>query len=192
MASAPQSQPAMEKALRPVYDPGSSAGRHRATLLANPLSPTYYGGLQAVPNGRKPGRRVRRTVLILTIGCLLVAAVSAFCSEATMKGPGTMNHRHNAVGPGPETSAVKLVFLGAIDVYRNRISPIQGQRCGFYPTCSSFSRQAVGEYGALQGVMMTTDRLTRCNIFKEPGPDYFLLPGGRLFDPVSANSLPIP
>ncbi|MBA4424127.1 MAG: hypothetical protein C0390_13690 [Syntrophus sp. (in: bacteria)] len=192
MASAPQSQPAMEKALQPACDPGSSAGGHRATQPANPLSPACYRGLQTVPYRRKPGRRAHLTVLILTTACLLAAAASAFCSEAAMKGPGTMTHRHTSGGPDPETSAVKLVFLGAIDLYRNGISPIRGVRCGFYPTCSAFGRQAVSEYGALQGVIMTADRLTRDNLFKEPGPDYFLLPGGRLFDPVSANTLPIP
>jgi hypothetical protein len=36
---------------------------------------------------------------------------------------------------------------------------------------------------------MTADRLTRCNIFKVPGPEYHLLPDGRLLDPVSANTL---
>jgi hypothetical protein len=36
---------------------------------------------------------------------------------------------------------------------------------------------------------MTADRLTRCNIWKEPGPDYFLLPNGRLYDPISNNLL---
>lgn len=106
-----------------------------------------------------------------------------------MRGPGTMTHRHAAGIPGLETSAVRLVMLGAIDVYRKGISPLQGERCGFHPTCSSFGRQAVSKYGALQGVLMTADRLTRCNLFKEPGPDYLLLPGGRLFDPVSANTL---
>jgi putative membrane protein insertion efficiency factor len=129
------------------------------------------------------------TVVILIAGCLLATAASAFCFETAMKGPGRMTHRHAVGSPGPDTSAVKLAFLGSIDVYRNRISPIQGRRCGFYPTCSAFGHQAVSEYGALQGVMMTADRLTRCNIFKEPGPDYFLLPGGRLFDPVSVNTL---
>ncbi|MDP1993100.1 MAG: membrane protein insertion efficiency factor YidD [Syntrophales bacterium] len=129
--------------------------------------------------------------LILTVLFLLAAATPTLCSDTAMKGPGAMKHRHTGVSD-PETSAVKLVFLGAIDVYRSRISPIQGQRCGFYPTCSAFGRQAVSEYGALQGVIMTADRLTRCNLFKEPGADYFLLPGGRLFDPVSANALPIP
>jgi putative membrane protein insertion efficiency factor len=144
---------------------------------------------QAASSGRKRGGKWHLTVLILTVGYLLVSAAPAVCSEAAMKGPGAMIHRHSVGDPGLETSTIKLAFLGAIDVYRSRISPTQGQRCGFYPTCSAFGRQAVSEYGALQGVLMTADRLTRCNIFKEAGPDYFLLPGGRLFDPVAANTL---
>jgi putative membrane protein insertion efficiency factor len=191
MASAPQSRPVMEKALQPAYDPGSSARQHKATQPANPLSPTCDVGLQAVLSRMKHRRRVSLALLILMTGYLLATAASAFCFEAAMKGPGKMTHRHTAEGPGPETSSVKLVFLGAIDMYRIGISPIHGSRCGFYPSCSAFGRQAVREYGALHGVMMTADRLTRCNIFKEPGPDYFLLPSGRLFDPVSANTLPI-
>lgn len=84
---------------------------------------------------------------------------------------------------------VRLVFLGAIDFYRSTISPTSGARCGFSPSCSAFGRQAVKEYGPLQGVMMTADRLTRCNIFKEPDRDYFPLPDGLLFDPVFYNAL---
>lgn len=189
MASASQNQPDREKALRPVCDPGSSAGRPEAAHSIHPLPPMFFGGLQAASSRKTSGLRVRVIALILTAACLLAAAASAFCSDAAMKGPRIMTHRHIVGGPGPDTSTVKLVFLGAIDVYRNRISPIQGERCGFYPTCSAFGRQAVSEYGALQGVIMTADRLTRCNLFKEPGPDYFLLPSGRLFDPVSANTL---
>lgn len=120
--------------------------------------------------------------------CLLAAA-PGFCSATAMKGPGRTVHRHDAPSSGPETSTVRIVLLGAIDLYRNLVSPINGPRCGFYPSCSSFGRQAVSEYGAVRGVMMTADRLTRCNIFKEPGPDYLLLPDGRLFDPVSGNTL---
>jgi putative membrane protein insertion efficiency factor len=82
-----------------------------------------------------------------------------------------------------------LVFLAAIEVFQTRISPIDGHRCGFSPTCSAFGRQAVREYGPIRGVTMTADRLMRCNIFKEPGPDYPLLPDGSLLDPPSRNLL---
>lgn len=79
------------------------------------------------------------------------------------------------------------ILLGAIQIYRRFISPIQGSRCGFYPSCSTFGLHAVQHHGALQGVVLTADRLTRCNIFKQPGPDYYLRPDGRLYDPVEAN-----
>jgi putative membrane protein insertion efficiency factor len=92
----------------------------------------------------------------------------------------------------PETSVVRIALTGAIDFYRKRISPIGASRCGFHPSCSAFGLQAVREKGVLLGVIMTADRLTRCNIFKGPGPDYLLLPDGRLFDPVSGNLLSEP
>jgi uncharacterized protein len=91
-----------------------------------------------------------------------------------------------------ETSVVRIALMGAIDFYKKRISPIGASRCGFHPSCSAFGRQAVQEKGVLLGVIMTGDRLTRCNIFKGPGPDYLLLPDGRLFDPVSSNLLSEP
>jgi putative membrane protein insertion efficiency factor len=95
-------------------------------------------------------------------------------------------------GKAAETSVVRVALMGAIDFYRKRISPIGAARCGFHPSCSAFGRQALREKGALLGVMMTCDRLTRCNIFKGPGPDYLPLPDGRLFDPVSGNLLSEP
>ena len=43
--------------------------------------------------------------------------------------------------------------------YQRRISPHDGPRCLFYPTCSAFYQQAVGRYGAVWGTLMTLDRL---------------------------------
>ena len=86
-------------------------------------------------------------------------------------------------------SAPEIFFIGAIDFYKNRISPINPGRCGFFPSCSTFGRQAVEENGMIKGIMMTADRLTRCNLFKQSGPDYFLLPDGKLLDPVHDNTL---
>lgn len=89
-------------------------------------------------------------------------------------------------------SPLKLMMVGAITFYRSFISPTQGPRCGFYPSCSTFGLQAVRDYGPLRGALMTADRLTRCNLLKAPGHDYYLLPDGKLFDPVSSNLLKAP
>lgn len=138
-----------------------------------------------------PGNSWRRRLALLLVvaGGGLLFAAPAPCPASGMNGPGEGTQRRFAPSPGPETSTVRILLLRAVDLYRKHVSPIDGPRCGFAPSCSSFARQAVGEYGAMRGVMMTADRLTRCNIFKEPGPDYHLLPDGRLLDPVSANTL---
>jgi len=97
-----------------------------------------------------------------------------------------------SVAPAVEAqtaSPLRNVLLGAIHFYRQVISPTQGARCGFYPSCSTFGLHAVQHYGALKGSMLTADRLTRCNIFKQAGPDYYPRPDGRLYDPVEANLL---
>lgn len=130
-------------------------------------------------------------MVILAAGILLVATLS-YGSNAAMKGPPVARVHSHPAGNDSDLSPFKLLITGAITFYRSFISPTQAPRCGFFPSCSTFGLQAVREYGPLQGVMMTTDRLTRCNVLKGPGPDYYLLPNGKLFDPVSKNLLTEP
>ena len=144
--------------------------------------------LRALCDRSATGRRFRLPALLAMAGSCLLVAPPHSCLEAAMNGPDRGEVR-SAPPPSQETSPLRFVLLRAIHLYRTYISPIDGPRCGFTPSCSAFARQAVGEYGALRGVIMTADRLTRCNIFKEPGPDYHLLPNGKLFDPVSAHTL---
>jgi putative membrane protein insertion efficiency factor len=136
----------------------------------------------------------RAAVLALFVFSLLccegVLFSSALGSDLTMKGP-----REKAAGQQNEdgtveTSCVKLAFLGSIRLYQKRVSPIGGpDRCGFHPSCSAYGYTAIEEEGPLIGLLMTADRLTRCNVFKEPGQDYTLLPNGKLYDPPSKNLL---
>ena len=122
-------------------------------------------------------------------GMLVSTGMPVFGSPYTMKAP---PRSAPVIPPDDQSQPVsvsKNVLLNAIHFYRSVISPTQGARCGFYPSCSTFGLHAVQQYGAFQGGMMTADRLTRCNIFKQPGPDYYLRPDGRLFDPVDANLL---
>jgi putative component of membrane protein insertase Oxa1/YidC/SpoIIIJ protein YidD len=106
-----------------------------------------------------------------------------------MKGPPPAGRPVFADDRAPETSSVRLVFLGAIALFQERISPIDGPRCGFSPSCSAFGRQAVREQGPVRGVAMTADRLMRDTVFAAPGPGDSVLPNGLLFDPVSRNLL---
>ena len=106
-----------------------------------------------------------------------------------MKGPET-ELRGPGAGGQTETSSVRIALLGMIRLYQRYVSPIGGvDRCGFRPSCSHYGYEAISTQGPVIGLMMIGDRQTRCTIFKEPGPDYMLLPSGKLFDPVSKNLL---
>jgi putative component of membrane protein insertase Oxa1/YidC/SpoIIIJ protein YidD len=121
---------------------------------------------------------------------LVLADSSCFAFDFLLKGPKQEKPADRQMQRAVETSCVKLAFETAIRFYQKRISPVGGfDRCGFRPSCSAYGYQAIAENGPVIGLLMTGDRLTRCNIWKEPGPDYTLLPNGKLYDPPSQNLL---
>jgi hypothetical protein len=86
-----------------------------------------------------------------------------------------------------ETSSTKPVFLYAISFFQKHLSPLDGPRCVFYPTCSHYGYQAIEKFGVFKGIMMTGDRLIRCNPSAMADHDHPLLPNGRRYDPVPRN-----
>ncbi len=49
--------------------------------------------------------------------------------------------------------------------YKTFISAQDAARCMFYPSCSEYALQAIGKHGFIIGILMTADRLMRCNPF---------------------------
>ncbi len=128
-------------------------------------------------------------IAVFTLMATVLLYSPALCSATAMQAPSAFFHRHATEKSEIETSLFRIVLIGAVDLYRYTISPRGGSRCGFSPSCSTFGRQALSEHGPVKGLMMTTDRLTRCNAFKGPDQNYLLLPTGKLFDPVSYNDM---
>lgn len=62
-----------------------------------------------------------------------------------------------------ETSELKLAATGLIRLYQKFISSQDGPSCNFTPTCSHFGIACIQEYGMLRGIILTADRLIRCN-----------------------------
>ena len=62
-----------------------------------------------------------------------------------------------------ETSELKLVATGLIRFYQKFISSQDGPTCGFHPTCSRFGMACIQKYGMVRGLLLTADRLIRCN-----------------------------
>ena len=50
-----------------------------------------------------------------------------------------------------------------IQVYRDYLSPIDGSRCPYAPTCSRYGQESFQRHGYLKGSLMTADRLIRCH-----------------------------
>jgi len=84
--------------------------------------------------------------------------------------------------------ASRQAALMAIRWFQAYVSPVDGPRCQFAPTCSSFGYVAIRDHGPGQGLLMTVDRLLRCSHLTDRR-DYPRRPDGRLADPVASNLL---
>lgn len=93
--------------------------------------------------------------------------------------------------PARETNAAVLVGSAMLTAYQTLVSPAQGDVCNFEPSCSRFARIAIRQHGLLLGMIMTADRLIRCNPAAAGGlPDrYAGIRNGKIYDPVENNDL---
>jgi len=62
-----------------------------------------------------------------------------------------------------------LVIL--IRFYQKFLSPLKGQTCRFYPTCSEYSVQALQKYGLTKGSWKAIKRILKCHPFHPGGHD---------------------
>lgn len=65
-------------------------------------------------------------------------------------------------------SKIVIAFLKA---YRWLLSPVLGNRCRFYPSCSAYTEEAVTRYGVLRGGWLGMRRIARCHPFHPGGLD---------------------
>lgn len=54
--------------------------------------------------------------------------------------------------------------------YQTAVSPFLGNRCRFYPTCSSFTIEAIEKLG-LKGILLGIRRILKCHPFNQGGYD---------------------
>ncbi len=64
----------------------------------------------------------------------------------------------------------KLV-IKLIDFYKKRISPNTNPHCKFFPTCSSYSKEAFMKFNFFYALLLTIFRILRCNPFSKGGYD---------------------
>lgn len=66
---------------------------------------------------------------------------------------------------------MKSLLLGLIKGYQLLLSPFFGGQCRFYPTCSSYAREAIDVHGSLLGSWFAIKRILRCGPWHPGGPD---------------------
>lgn len=65
----------------------------------------------------------------------------------------------------------QYLLIGFLKLYRMLISPLYGNVCRFYPSCSAYALESVQRHGAIGGSVLTVRRLGRCNPWNVGGYD---------------------
>jgi len=65
----------------------------------------------------------------------------------------------------------RALVTAPIRAYRRLFSPVFGERCKYYPSCSEYAVQAVQRFGILRGLVLAGWRLLRCNPWSHGGFD---------------------
>ncbi|HEY9566356.1 MAG TPA: membrane protein insertion efficiency factor YidD [Nocardioides sp.] len=66
---------------------------------------------------------------------------------------------------------MKYVLIALLKAYRAAISPLYGQVCRYYPSCSAYALEAVTVHGSIKGSWLAVRRLARCHPWAAGGVD---------------------
>lgn len=63
------------------------------------------------------------------------------------------------------------ILILLLKAYRLAVSPLYGQVCRFFPSCSAYALEAVTVHGAVRGSYLAVHRLVRCHPWNSGGID---------------------
>mgnify|MGYP001288647804 FL=1 len=64
---------------------------------------------------------------------------------------------------------MKQLLIISIKLYQYFVSPILGNRCRFFPTCSEYFIEALKTQGLIKGVKLGAKRIFKCHPIKKLG-----------------------
>ncbi|MAZ66314.1 MAG: membrane protein insertion efficiency factor YidD [Kangiellaceae bacterium] len=81
-----------------------------------------------------------------------------------------MNKRKNGLVEKAST-LVNYSLVAIVRIYQIFISPLIGQRCRFYPSCSQYAIEAIERHPLHHALLLITKRLSKCHPGHEGGID---------------------
>jgi putative membrane protein insertion efficiency factor len=63
------------------------------------------------------------------------------------------------------------LIIGFLCVYRRLVSPLYGDVCRYYPSCSAYALEAVERHGSVHGGWLAARRVCRCHPWATGGVD---------------------
>ena len=73
--------------------------------------------------------------------------------------------------PARGAKLMQTALIALLRFYKLAVSPLLGNRCRFYPSCSDYAREAIQYHGAAHGTYLAVKRLCRCHPFSAGGVD---------------------
>lgn len=58
---------------------------------------------------------------------------------------------------------ISLTLSATLYTYRQFISPQLGSNCIYHTSCSAFGKESINIHGFTKGIILTADRISRCN-----------------------------
>ncbi len=72
---------------------------------------------------------------------------------------------------------LKFFLINLITLYQYTLSAFIGRQCRFEPSCSQYTKEAIGLHGSIKGLILGARRISKCHPWHEGG-----------FDPVPESS----
>jgi uncharacterized protein len=67
---------------------------------------------------------------------------------------------------------MKTLLVWLLRGYQLLLSPMLGQKCRFYPTCSNYAIEALRVHGVARGSLLAARRVCRCHPWHPGGVDF--------------------
>ena len=66
---------------------------------------------------------------------------------------------------------MKALLIRIVRLYQLTLSPLIGNNCRFYPSCSHYAVEAIETHGSGRGSFLALRRILRCHPWHEGGVD---------------------